>query len=151
MRILVVSLFFLFIEPASAITKCILNGKVSYKVGACPQNSTTQFLIKNRYVTEEQLQKNRQQRDVLSAKEFKRLNTPKRYDENGTLIKEGDQILETGKLKQEEEGGAQAGQQMGAGNKADTPKISEDENAKLLEMQRQFELRNKELQQLQLQ
>lgn len=139
MRILVASLLFFFMQPAIAITKCILNGKVTYKLGACPKKSTTQFLIKDRYIEEGQLQKARQERDAQSVKDFIRMNIRPEYDENGTLIKPGYETVKT-KAENEDED-----------SQMDAPEVDDEANARLLEMQRQLDQRRKELQQLQQQ
>ena len=152
MRIVVVFLLFSFMQPAIAITKCLLNGKVTYKRGICPENAVSQYLIKNEYVEKSQLQQYQRERKVESEKEFKRLSTLKRYDENGTLIDPEDY---SAKIEQIRKPNAAPDSQLQSEDeqaaKINIYEKQNDINAKLLEMQRMVDQRNKALQQLQQQ
>lgn len=152
MRIVVVFLLFSFMQPAIAITKCLLNGKVTYKRGTCPENAVSQYLIKNEYVEKHQLQQYQLERKAVSENEFKRLSRPIRYDENGTLVDPEDYPAKIEQIRKPN--AAPSSQQQNGGKQA--AKINADDkqgdiNVKLLEMQRMFDQRNKALQQLQQQ
>jgi len=152
MRILMIYLVFLCVQPAAAITKCVLNGKVTYKNGVCPINSTTQFLVKDRYVDKSQLQKARRKSDVQAEKAFIRINIRPQYDENGTLIRTVEQVINA---KEENESVdtqvQQADQRELWSDEREESGVDSDANARLLEMQRQLDQSKKELQQLQQQ
>jgi hypothetical protein len=71
----VILVFFLgFVQPAAAITKCELNGKVIYKTGNCPKDAVTKFLVKGNYVSDQHLLAHRKRRAQESNSAFEKLN-----------------------------------------------------------------------------
>ena len=156
MHTLMVLLLLGFIQPAFAITKCELNGKVTYKSGGCPEHASAKYLVKDKYVEERQLQKHKQKRIVESEKDFKHMNTPrKRPDESEEWYESEDQQIKLKKVQMSNESTHFQLQKVDKPNskihKINAPKVYDGVNDRLSEMERKLEQHNKELQQLQKQ
>jgi len=159
MRIIVVFvfLFFSFMQPAIALTKCILEGKVSYKVGPCPKNASSKYWVNNKFVEESKLHKNRQKNSTLSEESFKRMNTPivRREDESEEEfdIEEQEQARKPKKMQVSNETAhfqlKKVDNEKDNAPKVNVPQSHEYVNDKLSEMQKKLDQHNKELQQLQ--
>ena len=74
MRILMFFLFLSVMQPAIAVTKCMENGRVTYKYGTCPPSASSQYLVKDKFVDEGKLQRRKQKRITEAEKGFERLN-----------------------------------------------------------------------------
>ena len=156
MRIIVVLLLVGLIKPAFAITKCELDGKVTYKRGGCPEHASSKYLVKDKYVDENQLQKHKQERVVESEKDFKQMNTPRRRpDESEEWFESEEQQTKPKKIQISNEATHFQRQKVDKPNskihKINAPKVYDGVNEKLSEMERKLEQHNKELQQLQKQ
>jgi len=149
-------IFFLLgiMQPALAITKCELKGKVLYKRGTCPKNSSTKYLVKDKFVAEEQLQQHQQKRIAQSEQAYKDINTPRKSsDEDAELLESESQPSVPDKVQMSNETTHFQLKKVenDKGDKINVPGIYNGVNVKLSEMERQLEQRNKELQQLQQQ
>ncbi|NOQ14200.1 MAG: hypothetical protein GQ583_06950 [Methyloprofundus sp.] len=160
MRIIVVLvfLFFGFMRPAIALTKCVLNGKVSYKVGACPKNASSKYWVKNKFVAESELQKKQQENISRSEKSFKRMNEKKKsQDEYDAEFDSEEQEQEKKREPKKMEASSEVAHfqlKKIDKSKTDIPKVNvpqshEYVNDKLSDMQKKLDQHNKELQQLQ--
>jgi len=145
MRIFVTVFLLIAMSPVEAITKCELNGKITYKKGSCPKNATTKILIKDQYIDEGQLQKQRSLNDQLADKAYKKEMTRwKRRAMNDVVAKEGVEPSyspDRAKFVPFEE--------LKKTVKVYSPNIPNDLSRKLQEMERQVERRNQELEKLQ--
>ena len=159
MRIIVVFvfLFFSFMQPAIALTKCILDGKVSYKVGPCPKDASSKYWVNNKFVEERKLKKNRQKNSALSEESFKRMNTPivRREDESEEEfdVEEQEQARKPKKMQVSNETAhfqlKKVDNEKDNAPEVNVPQSHEYVNDKLSEMQKKLDQHNKELQQLQ--
>jgi len=151
MRIVVVFLLLGVVQPVLAITKCTLNGKVTYKRGACPKNATSKYLVKDEFVEESQLQEKQQERITQSEIDFKRMNVPsKKPDISDEWLESEGMPVKPKKMRMSNESAHFQLQKVDKQNDAvDKIKVPDGVNDKLSEMQRKLEQRNKELQQLQ--
>lgn len=145
-------------QPAMALTKCVLEGKISYKQGACPKNATSEYWVKNRFVEESQLQKKRQDHITRSEEGFKQMNAQQKrqneYDsEFDSEEQEQEKIREPKKMQVSNESAHFQLQKVDK-SKSNIPKVNVPQshdyvNDRLSEMQRKLDQHNKELQQLQ--
>lgn len=160
MRIIVVVfvfLFFSFMQPAIALTKCTLEGKVSYKVGPCPKNASSKYWVNNKFVEKNKLQKKRQKNSTLSEESFKRINTPvvRREDESEEEfdLEEQEKVRKPKKMQVSNEAAhfqlKKVDQEESDTPKVNVPQSHEYVNDRLSEMQKKLDQHNKELQQLQ--
>ncbi|MCF7969924.1 MAG: hypothetical protein K9L22_02020 [Methylococcaceae bacterium] len=150
MRLVIAFLLFGFVQSIQAITKCEFNGKVTYKKGDCPEKAETRFLVKNKYIKEQDLQAFRQERILASEKSLEQIVAPKvnvddslepaRQEEAPKKIKMSNESLHFQLQKVEEPNKT---------GKIYSPDRSDDLRGKLLDMERQVQERNKALQQLQ--
>ena len=62
MRVILILVLSVFMNSTVAITKCEINGKISYQTAACPENATSKFLMKDKYVSQQQLREYEQER-----------------------------------------------------------------------------------------
>lgn len=151
MQFVIVFLLFGFVQPVQAITKCEFRGKVTYKKGNCPENSAASFLVKNKYIKEQDLQKIQQQRVLASEQALEQMLAPKSDSE---VPLESEHIQKVSKrIKISNESVHFQLQTVEEFNnrtdKVYAPNRSEDLSGKLLDMERQVQERNKALQQLQ--
>jgi len=148
MRIFVTVFLLIAISPVEAITKCELNEKITYKKGSCPKNATTKILIKDKYIDESQLQKQRALRDQLADKAYKKEMTRwKRRAMDDVVAKEGvEPSYSTDRSKFVQ---LQSIEEFKKTVKVYSPSIPNDLSEKLQEMERQVEQRNQALKKLQ--
>jgi len=148
MRIFVTVSLLIAISPVEAITKCELNEKITYKKGSCPKNATTKILIKDKYIDESQLQKQRALRDQLADKAYKKEMTRwKRRAMDDVVAKEGvEPSYSTDRSKFVQ---LQSIEELKKTVKVYSPSIPNDLSEKLQEMERQVEQRNQALKKLQ--
>ncbi len=155
MRIIVLVFLLGLMQPVLAITKCEHKGKVLYKRGTCPENSSTKILVKNKFVSEDYLQQHQQKRVTQSEKAFIDMNTPrKRLDDDVFLESESPSPIPE-KVKMSNETTHFQLQKVDNDKekegKINVPGMYDGVNVKLSEMERELEQRNKELKQLQQQ
>ena len=143
-------------QPAIALTKCVLEGKVSYKAGACPKNASSKYWVKNKFVAESELQKKRQEHITRSEESFKQLNAPRKISDEREARFESEEQEQARKPKKMKVSNETAHFQLQKidKSKSNAPKINvpqshEYVNDRLSEMQRKLDQHNKELQQLQ--
>lgn len=157
-----IGLFFLisgFIQPAMAITKCEINGVVSYKQGPCPVNASSKYLINDKYVSEKQLRKKKQERQRKSDEDFIKIS-PSRQSK--PVISNSSKIEDQQAKPQQLSGANEAiessdRETVEQNHKADTkavphvnvPGAFDYVNPKLEKMNRKLEEHDKKLQQLQ--
>lgn len=154
MRIVMVFLLFGFMQSAIAITKCKLQGRTIYKIGSCPKNSVTSFLVKDEYVQQEQLEKSRRGKIKESKQAYKKLTTPKKRREVSEEWLEPESLrIDPAQMEVSNEGPhfklQNGDQQPKKPHKINAPKMYDYTNDKLNEMERKLEEHNKALQQLQ--
>ena len=154
MRIVGILLLFWFVLPAMAITKCELNGKVIYKKGICPENASSKYLVKDKFVAKSQLLKYKQERIEHSEKDFKRMNAPRKlFNGNKEWFESENQPAKTRKVQisNDVNQSLKVDKLASKPDKINVPKMYDGVNDKLSEMEQKLELHNKELQQLQKQ
>ncbi len=145
MRVLIIALFLFFMNSAIAITKCELQGKVTYKKGNCPKNATSKYLLKDKYVEESQLQEYYQERITQSEKDFVRMTTPeKSADQSDSWLDIETQQSKLQSLELEKVEGKSSNDNVRKTNDAEA-------NLQLFEMRQKLEQYNQELQRLQKQ
>lgn len=157
MRIAVFVFLLGLMQPVLAISKCEYKGKVLYKRGTCPENSSTKYLVKDKFVTEDHLQQHQQERVTQSEKAFKDMNTPRKRLDDEELLESESPSLVPEKVRMSNEATHFQLQKVENDNdkeregEINVPDMYEGVNVKLSEMQRKLEQRNKELRQLQQQ
>ncbi|RLA25342.1 MAG: hypothetical protein DRQ62_02830 [Gammaproteobacteria bacterium] len=159
MRIVVLVLIFGFLQPAMAINKCELNGKVSYQAAACPEQAKSKSLVKDKYISEEQLQEYKREHNNKSEQAFKKVNSPKKppvvsdqvlkIDTQQTQSQQIQALNDTGEAQVQD-----VDDQSNKTNKRTAPHVNVPSafdyvNPKLSDMDRKLEEHNKKLQQLQ--
>lgn len=166
MRIVVILVLFGFMQSAFAITKCEFKGKTLYKKGTCPKNAVTKYLVKDKYIKEEQLQEFQREHIKQSDKGYRRLSTPPPVSNP----QESEAGLDSDKIKTKQmqmsndsmhfnlQNRNQTGKKPDKSkapepvkntHKINTPKMYDGVNDKLTDMERKLEEHNKALQQLQ--
>jgi len=70
MRIVIIFLLLMNAYPVMAITRCEVDGKVTYKTGRCPEDATAKYLVRGKYVEEKVLQKQARERIESSERAF---------------------------------------------------------------------------------
>jgi len=154
MRFVIAFLLFGFVQSVQAITKCELNGKVTYKRGGCPERAGTRFLVKDKYIKQQDLQESQRKRLLESEKALEQVLAPKviRTDSEEVIELESSQEVRK-KIKMSNESlHFQLQKVEELNNKAGkvyAPNMPDDLNGKLLDMELQVQERNKALQQLQ--
>jgi hypothetical protein len=154
MRFVIVFLLFGFVQSVQAITKCELNGKVTYKRGDCPKKAETRFLVKGKYIKQQDLQESQRKRLVESERAIEQVLASEviladieksvesgRSQEVRKKIKMSNESLHF-QLQKVEELNNKTG-------KVYAPNMPDDLSGKLLNMELQVQERNKALQQLQ--
>jgi len=150
MRFVAVFLLFGFVQSVQAITKCEFNGKVTYKRGDCPEEAETRFLVKDKYIKQQDLQESQRKRLLESEKALEQVLASKvieepvesgRSQEVRKKVKMSNESLHF-QLQKVEELNSTTG-------KVYVPNMPDDLSGKLLDMELQVQERNKALQQLQ--
>lgn len=155
MRIVVFFLLFGLMQPALAVTKCeFKRNKTLYKKGTCPKRASTSYLVKDKFVREESLEKTRLERAKLSKQAYKKLITPKkRYRVSEDRVES--KPIKPKEIQVPEDNSDRdmqnTEQQHSKNPKINAPKMYDGVNLKLSEMEQKLEAHQKELQQLQTQ
>lgn len=157
MRIVVFVFLLGLMQPVLAITKCEKKGKVLYKKGTCPKNSSTKYLVKDKFIAEDHMQQHQQKRVAQSEKAFKDINTPRKWPEDEEFLESEIPPPKPEKMQMSNETTHFQLQKVENVNDNDkdkegeinVPGMYDSVNAKLSEMERKLEQRNQELRQLQ--
>ncbi|GAW85331.1 hypothetical protein bplSymb_SCF00508P013 [Bathymodiolus platifrons methanotrophic gill symbiont] len=125
-----------------AINKCEINGKISYQSAACPTYAKSKSLVKDKYISEQQLQKYKREHREKSEQGFRKLYPPK----NPAVVSEKipDNVQQTEPLQEQNK----------QTDKHEPPHVNVPRpfdyvNTKLEKMDRELDEHNKKLQQLQ--
>lgn len=148
-----------FMQPVMAITKCEINGVISYKQGPCPVNASSKYLINEKYVSEKQLRQKKRERQRISDEDFLKVNSsrqPKPVINNPSEIKAQQakpQRVDSSGVATEAVDREAVEQDHKADTKAaphiNVPGAFDYVNPKLEKMNSKLEEHNKKLQQLQ--
>ncbi|MDF1583515.1 MAG: hypothetical protein P1P78_09415 [Methyloprofundus sp.] len=154
MRFVIAFWLFGFVQSVQAITKCELNGKVTYKRGDCPEKAETRFLVKNKYIKQQDLQESQRKRILASEKALEQALAPKvTLVDSETPVELGSPEEVNRKIKRSNESLHFQLQKVERLNnktgKVYSPNMPDDLSGKLLDMELQVQEHNKALQQLQ--
>ena len=159
MRIVVIFLLFGFLQPAMAINKCELNGQVSYQTAACPEHAKSKSLVKDKYISEQQMQEYKRQHIKTSEQAFKKAYPPKKppvvseeaseNDIQQTQSQQRQKLNDTTHFQLQEMDEQDVETEKHKAPQVNVPSAFDYVNPKLSDMDRKLEEHNKKLQQLQ--
>lgn len=151
MRIVVIFLLLGFVPSIMAITRCEMNGKVTYKKGRCPEYATTKYLVKGRYVEEKVLQQQAQENIERSEQAFKQQLSEQEKREEKLFQELEEQDKAERVYMSDESVHFQLKKAEDLDKKTEKNDYPDDVNKKVLEMERKIIEQRKALEQLQQQ
>ena len=143
MRVIILLILSLFMGAATAITKCEINGKISYQAAGCPEHAKAKYLIDDEYIDEERLRKLKQKKKYNIPANLPDATEEKLKQVPSSIESTDDQIPE-----EEVEEDEQEKEPVKNAPHVNVPRAFDYVNPKLSDMQQQIDEHKKELQKL---